>query len=100
MKINLGDKYISVREDLASTNYFRYEYYGLNDELLKYVDIEQKKTEIDFQNAYDKTVLKLNPDNSINCKIKSRNSDKLTITKSENSYTYTFKNSGNVYNVD
>lgn len=97
MQINIGNNYITVREDFSDNNYYRYEYYDNNDNLLKYIDIDQKSNEIDFRNAYDKTVIKLNNDNSIHCKIKSRNSDYLDIVKEDGLYKYTFKNSSNVY---
>lgn len=99
MRIDIDENhYLTLREDFDNDgNYYRYEFFNKDNERIKYIDIDQRESELDFRTTYEKTIISLNTDGSINCKIKSRDGDNLVITKDESSYTYTFKNSKNIY---
>ena len=84
-------------------NIFQYNYFVNNVE--KDININQSLTadgttkQIGF-NSNDKlfqAVITKKDENTINCKLKKRNSDVLTITLEEENYRYEFKNSNNQY---
>ena len=101
--INEND-YVIVDEKFSKDlNIFQYNYFVNNVE--KDININQSLTadgttkQIGF-NSNDKlfqAVITKKDENTINCKLKKRNSDVLTITLEEENYRYEFKNSNNQY---
>ena len=84
-------------------NIFQYNFYIDGKE--KDININQSLTadgatkEIGFNsnNKLFQAVITKKDEKTINCKLKKRNSDVLTITLNEDNYLYVFKNSNNQY---
>ena len=101
-------KLIEIKEVFSTKNYeFTYKYY--NGVKLNTINIQQKfdsttkaTKEIDFtlqDTDLNKVVITFKPNEKyyVFGKIKSSNSNELRITKTDNEYSYKFKNSGNEY---
>lgn len=104
--INEND-YVIVDEKFSDDlNFFQYNFYIDGKE--KDININQSLTadgatkEIGFNsnNKLFQAVITKKDEKTINCKLKKRNSDVLTITLNEDNYLYTFKNSENQYTIE